>query len=66
MVSVVVAMAAATTNLRLLRRWHEETGFGDPSHPLLLPDQPHRGFAELTEDQTNALMNEGLGIRKAA
>lgn len=66
MVSIVVAMAAATTNLRLLRRWHEETGLGDPNHPLLSPDQPHHGFAELTEDQANMLMNEGSRTRKAA
>lgn len=28
-VTLVVAMAASTTNLRLLRTWHERTGFGD-------------------------------------
>lgn len=56
MVSIVVALAAATTNLRLLRRWNEEMGEGDATHPLLQPDQPHHGFAELTKEQAEKLM----------
>lgn len=49
LVTLVVAMAASTTNLRLLRKWHEGTGLGDIQHPLLQPDQ---------EDNGNTRMNK--------
>ena len=47
LVTVVLAVAAAVTNMRNLRSWHTDTGNGDPNHPLLLPDGPFFGFAEL-------------------
>lgn len=49
LVTIVLAVAAATTNLQLLRAWHAETGLGDVTHPLLQPDQKFYGFTELTE-----------------
>ncbi|MCB9412999.1 MAG: hypothetical protein H6525_09170 [Actinobacteria bacterium] len=39
LVTLVLACAAATTNKRMLRTWHHHTGLGDPTHPLLQPDQ---------------------------
>jgi hypothetical protein len=66
MVSIVVALAAATTNLRLLRRGHEEKGEGDAIHPHLQPDRPHHGFAELTKERANKLMQEHPDIRGVA
>lgn len=50
-VTIVLALAAAVTNTRLLRTWHEETGLGDPNHPLLKPDQPFHGFTQLTAEE---------------
>lgn len=55
LVSIVLAMAAATTNLRLLRAWHDETGLGDITHPLLKSDAVFFGFTQLTEDQARIL-----------
>ena len=55
LVSIVLAMAAATTNLRLLRAWHDETGLGDTAHPLLKSDAVFFGFTQLSEDQARIL-----------
>ena len=52
LVSLVLACAAAVTNKRMLRKWHDETGLGDPTHPLLQPDRQFYGFTEL--DATTA------------
>lgn len=54
-VSIVLAVAAATTNLRLLRKWHEETGLGDVTHPLLQPDEEFHGFTQLTQREATKL-----------
>lgn len=48
---IVIATAAAITNMRLLRSWHAETGQGDPNHPLLQPDPPRYGHIDLTAQQ---------------
>ena len=58
LVSLVVACAAATTNKRMLREWHDQTGLGDPTHPLLQPDQEFYGFAELDADAAAAVDRE--------
>lgn len=42
--NLVISMAAASHNLRMLQKWHARTGLGDSSHPLLQPDQPNQGF----------------------
>jgi hypothetical protein len=55
LVTIVLSMAAATTNLRLLRAWHEETGLGDPTHPLLQEDREFHGFKELTKEEARIL-----------
>ena len=60
LVTLVVAMAAATTNLRLLRTWHERTGFGDPRHPLLQPDEADFGSSRLTKEQADAIDSRRL------
>lgn len=55
LVTIVLAVAAATTNLRLLRAWHEETGLGDVTHPLLQPDEEFHGFTQLTHREATRL-----------
>jgi hypothetical protein len=55
LVTIVLAVAAATTNLRLLRAWHEETGLGDVTHPLLQPDEEFHGFTQLTQREATRL-----------
>lgn len=55
LVTIVLAMAAATTNLRLLRAWHDETGLGDITHPLLQTDAVFFGFKQLTEAEARIL-----------
>jgi hypothetical protein len=64
LVTLVVAMAAATTNLRLLRKWHERTGFGDIQHPLLQPDEGFLGYSRLTKEQADEL--DALLLKKVA
>lgn len=53
--TLVMAAAAAVTNMRLLRTWHAETGLGDDTHPLLQPDEPFHGFSQLTAAQAAAI-----------
>lgn len=55
LVTIVLAVAAATTNLRLLRAWHEETALGDITHPLLQPDEEFHGFTQLTQREATRL-----------
>ena len=55
LVTLVVAMAVATTNLRLLRTWHKRTGFGDTQHPLLQPEGEDSGYTRLTREQADAI-----------
>lgn len=64
LVTLVVAMAAATTNLRLLRTWHERTGLGDTQHPLLQPDEDFHGQYRLTKAQAEQL--DALLLKKVA
>lgn len=64
LVTLVVAMAAATTNLRLLRTWHERTGFGDTQHPLLQPDEDFHGSTRLTREQADEI--DALILKKVA
>lgn len=64
LVTLVVAMAAATTNLRLLRTWHERTGLGDTQHPLLQPDEDFLGASRLTREQAEQL--DALLLKKMA
>jgi hypothetical protein len=55
LVTIVVTAAAAVTNMRLLRTWHAQTGLGDETHPLLQPDQPFHGFAQLSESEAHTI-----------
>ena len=64
LVTLVVSMAAATTNLRLLRTWHERTGFGDTQHPLLQPDAEYHGSSRLTKQQADEI--DALSPKRAA
>jgi hypothetical protein len=45
--TIIYSMAAAISNAHLLRNWHEQTGLGDPNHPLLTPNPEFHGFKEL-------------------
>jgi hypothetical protein len=54
-VTIVISLAAAATNARELRAWHAATSLGDPTHPLLKPDQPFHGFTQLTAEQAAAI-----------
>ena len=67
LVTLVIACAAAVTNMRALRSWHHETGLGDTTHPLLQPDQEFHGFIELDADSAHAIDREhGEGVAAAA
>jgi hypothetical protein len=48
-------MAEATTNLHLLRNWHEETGLGEPTHPLLQEVTEINRFKALTKEVAEIL-----------
>ena len=60
LVTIAVAVSAAVTNLRLLRKWHEETGLGDPLNPLLAPDPEFHGLQELTFEDARAIDQDFL------
>lgn len=68
LVTVVIAASSAVTNMRLLRSWHTETGLGDPTHPLLVPDEQFHGFAQLTREQADQIdaQHEAVVLRAAA
>ncbi|NQU37537.1 MAG: hypothetical protein HQ526_08105 [Actinobacteria bacterium] len=53
--TLIMAAAAAVTNMRLLRTWHTETGLGDETHPLLKPDELFHGFGQITAAQATAI-----------
>jgi hypothetical protein len=53
--TIVLSVASALTNMHLLRSWHEDTGLGDPEHPLLKPDLECFGFKELTAEEAAEL-----------
>jgi len=63
--TLIMAAAAAVTNMRLLRTWHVETGLGDESHPLLKPDEPFHGFNQLSPEQASGI-DERCSPRSAA
>lgn len=50
LVTIVVAVSAAATNMRLLRSWHLQTALGDQEHQLLIPDAKFFGLDELTQE----------------
>lgn len=56
LVNLVVGLSAACYNLRIIRNWHERTGMGDPTHPLLARPEPDYGFVRLSELERDALM----------
>ncbi len=58
-VTIIYSMAAAISNAHILRLWHEQTGFGDPEHPLQKPESPFHGFKELTATGAHAIDMEG-------
>jgi hypothetical protein len=58
-VTIIYSMAAAISNAHILRLWHEQTGHGDPEHPLLMPEPPFHGFKELNEIERLAIDMEG-------
>ena len=60
LVTISVAVSAAVTNLRLLRKWNEETGLGDPLNPLLTPDPEFHGLLELNAEGAQAIDDEFL------
>ena len=60
LVTISVAVSAAVTNLRLLRKWNEETGLGDPLNPLLIPDPEFHGLLELNAEGAQAIDDEFL------
>jgi hypothetical protein len=60
--NIVISMAAASHNERMLRNWHERTGLGDPSHPLLRPDQESHGFMFLTAEEAAAVHARRFGV----
>jgi len=49
--------------LRLLRKWNDETGLGDPLDPLLAPDPEFHGLQELSFEDAQAIDQEFL-VRK--
>jgi hypothetical protein len=53
--NIIVSMTAASYNLRMIHNWHERTGKGDPSHPLLTEHAKPAGFTYFFEhvDQTD-------------
>ncbi len=62
-VTIIYSMAAAISNAHILRLWHEQTGLGDPEHPLLTPDPTFFGFMEL--DEIGAREIDEAGARQA-
>jgi hypothetical protein len=48
---MIYSLAAVVSyNMRMLRNWHERTGFGDPNDPLLSPDDHVYGYSLVTEE----------------
>lgn len=58
-VTIIYSMAAAVSNAHILRLWHEQTGLGDPEHPLLKPDPTFYGFTELDAVKAREIDEEG-------
>jgi hypothetical protein len=53
LVTPVVAAAATAASLRQLRNWHQRTGNGDPTNPLLTTEPGFHGFVLLTAQDEN-------------
>ena len=58
-------MFAAAANIINLRSWHDETGLGDPEHPLLATLGPDYGFRYLTMQQHDQTIQEHLRVTAA-
>ena len=49
-VMLVMTLVNANYNHRMLRNWHDRTGLGDPTHPLLRPEVRSH-YVEMTDDE---------------
>lgn len=49
--SIEAAVFAAASNIINLRSWHNETGLGDPTHPLLAKNHSRVGFVHVTAEE---------------
>jgi hypothetical protein len=58
--NLVIAMAAASYNTRMIRNWHDRTGL-QADHPLLAPDDPDYGFMYLTPDEAATFLEAVTG-----
>ncbi len=57
--TLLAAVTVGVYNLRMLRNWHDNTGQGDPNHPLLTPDPPKPlGVIAVTEDQYRDILRQ--------
>lgn len=61
---VIAAVKVAIFNEEQLRSWHARTGLGPVDHPLLKPDAPYYGFADLTKAEVEAIDAEQLRLRR--
>lgn len=52
---ILHSITAAVYNVRLLRKWHERTGLGDPTHPLLRAEEEYHGYKWLTAREAAAI-----------
>ncbi len=57
-VTLLVGIALVAHNMRQLRNWHERTGNGDPTHPLLQPNSTTY-VLHLTPDRARRLHRVG-------
>jgi hypothetical protein len=60
MTNLLMAMAAASYNLRMLRNWQERTGLGDSSHPLLQSENGPTRFTFLDDAALEQLIESHL------
>ncbi|GBE23195.1 MAG TPA: hypothetical protein ENH00_13545 [Actinobacteria bacterium] len=58
LVNIATSFAAVSYNLRILRNWHERTGLGDPTHPLLQAQPENHGFIYLTKEQAEQIADQ--------
>ncbi len=58
---LITSLQFAHANVHLLRKWHEETGHGDPEHPLLRPEPANHGFSNHDADSALEALAELLG-----
>lgn len=55
MVTLAITAAVVSYNVRELNNWHQRTGNGDPTHPLLGSTPWVDGFVMLTREEATAL-----------